>query len=252
MLSSAEQEMSPILHYATEHAGLLSATLYACLATYTAEEPLELVRDVEGEHGFEAWRNLVQNHEPKTSRLKAMWLQKLMPADFKGDEAAYARKFRQWERDCRTYQKLIGGGLDVDIKIHLLVEGAPPGLREYLHLQADLYRRSYERLRAIIVNWLQAKHAWFTDSGGVRPMEIDRVKPDAKVTEAITAQCRNDLNGTCNRGSRCRYVHDERLKLKAQESQISRERKGKRKRRWKLDCATDAVMARAKVTERQR
>ena len=42
LLNLAEQEMSPILHYATEHAGLLSATLYACPATYTAEEPLEL------------------------------------------------------------------------------------------------------------------------------------------------------------------------------------------------------------------
>jgi len=133
--------------------------LYAALASYCRGLPLQMVRAAEAGNGWEAWRALNQEYEPRLAARKLAMLTSMLSPDL-GTEKNCLEKFMQWERELKKNESVIGISLPEDLRIAVAMQRLPSALKQHVQLHAADIGGSYERFRVVLVSYLQARRQW--------------------------------------------------------------------------------------------
>ena len=144
----------------------LSAQFYAALAQFCEGESLDIVRNVDGTNGWEAWRLLSREYDPTGSGRRRTVLSSILrprSCDDKDLRSAIPRR----ETKVRVYnrkQGMTGGAiLDDDIMTSVLVDLTKGKLRE--HLELNLARlTSYTLVKTEIDTYLEKKTTDIVDN----------------------------------------------------------------------------------------
>ena len=104
MQLAAEQDVEvPIQTEVEWHA--LQVQLYVVLASYLSGSALKIHESIPERNGFEAWRRLVREHEPKLVHQKlVLWERILNPPFTKSDDdQTFLHGLTVWESDVQKY-----------------------------------------------------------------------------------------------------------------------------------------------------
>eukprot|EP00928_Gymnodinium_smaydae_P089178 TRINITY_DN73179_c0_g1_i1.p1 TRINITY_DN73179_c0_g1~~TRINITY_DN73179_c0_g1_i1.p1 ORF type:complete len:456 (+),score=40.33 TRINITY_DN73179_c0_g1_i1:77-1444(+) len=113
-------------------------------------EPLGLVRGdslqliLDTSSGFEAWRQLVLEHEKLTGGRKLLKIEDLLHPQF-GSREVWRRSWREWEREMTRCASQIGVRIPDDLKIAIVRHRAPDELRQRLRVTAAQYEGNYNK-----------------------------------------------------------------------------------------------------------
>jgi len=175
-LQEAEVRDQPIV--VPEQLVRLGGFLYAALVTSTSGVATQIIRSVSAFNGWEAWRLLVAEYEPKLTSRRLALLTHLLEPDF-GSETECLQRYLAWEREAAHCESVVGAQLSEKIKIAVVMRKAPQALQRHLQLHAAEVGGSFERFRAAFLGFLQARRTWASadaSAGGTFvPMEIDQL-----------------------------------------------------------------------------
>ena len=137
---------------------------YAVLAQLCDGEALDLIQNVIGSDGWEAYRVLSRRFDPQgAGRRRNIMSQLLQPGSY--DPQALNSAIARWEEKIRIYERRSGSKLPDDIKSSILTEMTKGPLREHLILNAAKLK-SYEGVREEIQCYLENRQ-------NAEPMSMD-------------------------------------------------------------------------------
>ena len=167
LMERAERATSPVLNAtlgATELA--CSTQLYYMLVMLCKTTALTRVVNAGPQEVSEAWRLLVQYHEPSSLTRSAGLLQELLNFSFEGEIAA---RLAQFDRDIDRYEKASGETFPTNIRIGVTLRMMPDGpLKQHLVLNSARLT-TWEGLKAEIDNVRRAQAA---ASNTPQPMDL--------------------------------------------------------------------------------
>ena len=150
----------------------MSCQLFYILAMLLKGRALTIVQRAPEQAGFEAWRMLCIEFEPRLpARFQGM-LQSILSPSIEGDQvtAIYA-----WEKKCEEYEKQSGEKIGEQIRMAVLISHLVSArLRTHLSLQAARLA-TYGAMRKEAVDFLRSQAA-FIDDGGSRPMDLSALE----------------------------------------------------------------------------
>ena len=160
-----------------------SRELYALLASFMRGRPLKILRNVPSSTGYEAWRQLMLEMQPRTRQRQLALMTQLnnMTFDMKKSLNEQLGKFDEVVREC---ERISGSTYPEDLKVSTLVNAAPGPLQVQLHmsLRADT---TYNELKEKVLAYERSTTKWQAASGlqfpavatndTATPMEIDAV-----------------------------------------------------------------------------
>ena len=151
----------------TEAERRLSVQLFYVLALTCKGKSLQVVRRVPEGFGFEAWKQLCREFEPRLpSRFQGM-LQALLSPTTTDDPA---QTIYQWESRVKVYEEQSGDEVSENIKLAVLQKYRCDGeLARHLNLQSGRLT-TYELARKEAINYLRAKQTW--TPGTADPMDL--------------------------------------------------------------------------------
>ena len=159
----------------------ISSQLYSVLAQLCDGESSDIVRNVDGQNGFEAWRLISRKYDPAGSgRRRTVLSNILKPGDFSLEDLTSA--ISKWETRVRQYDRRAQAqgdqGLPDDVLSSILVEMTRGKLKEHLELN---YARlnNYEVVKKEIEAYVEKK------------AEKDDDKMDLSQFDASNIVCRN-------------------------------------------------------------
>ena len=86
------------------------------MASLTQGRSLRLLRTVDQANGFEAWRVIVREWEPRVLSRRLAVLRRLLHPIF-GTEDVFMDSLLDWEADVRRFEALIGRSMEVLIRM---------------------------------------------------------------------------------------------------------------------------------------
>ena len=167
-----------------------STLLYSVLASSIKADLKSLAIMLRGtRNGFELWRQLVQELEPSSNQRRLAMTQQIYKAPQlqNKSERQFAGALREWEASIRELeeQPTTQGGskkFDEDMKIAILLENCPSGLRTHLSTSSGV--TSYKELRDTVETYLRNRGVWNIGDAGLSsdppppppvPMEIGAI-----------------------------------------------------------------------------
>ena len=172
LLTAAEQSADPIADQADETRRRLQHVLYAVMASLLTGKCLKQLQVVPDQNGFEAWRLLVAEMEPRLIQHRLGMLNRLMSVDLSGTDDVFKERLSSWERDIAEYERLTTKHFDPELKMAVVLQRAPDGLRQHLQLSAHTFGNDWDRMRNVIEMYLQTRRVWQSGQGPA-PMEVD-------------------------------------------------------------------------------
>ena len=152
---------------------MLQVLLYSVLTSYVVGEALTLVQQTSKKNGFEAWRRIVGEYEPRVAQRRLGLLSSLLyEPDFGKSVEEFLHKWRLWELSVANYEAMVGKVLDPELKVAAIVNFAPSEVQLHLRLNAAEYEENYDRLKSTLEGYLQSRRTWTTREPDVQPMEI--------------------------------------------------------------------------------
>jgi hypothetical protein len=164
LLTHAENSMEPIPQQTTELQEL-QLMLYTVLASYLQEEDLQLLQAVPSQNGFEAWRQLVEDKEPRIAYRRLSMMGDLI-RPYLADSVTFLANFLRWEASVREYEKVSGKTFDRELMLAIIATRCPEEMRRHLKLNASAYGADFEKLRQIVLAYCKA------NKNDVAPMEV--------------------------------------------------------------------------------
>ena len=148
--------------------------LYAILAGLLEARDLTALRLVPNRNGYEAWRLLVKQYEPKSEARHLVLLQKVMEAGVLQQATAdgYEQAIMEWKELTKKYEEAAGVVLQDPVKKAVVVKYAPPELKQHLLLNADRYPSSDAILDAVHAYLLNRRGF---DASGPAPMDVSAI-----------------------------------------------------------------------------
>ena len=152
----------------TEVERQLSIQLFYVLALTCRGKALQVVRRVPAWFGFEAWKQLCREFEPRLpSRFQGM-LQALLSPTRMDDRV---QTVCQWESRVKVHEEQSGDKVSENIKLAVLQKYLCDGeLAHQLNVQSARLT-TYSLARKETINYLRAKQTW-TASGSSDPMDL--------------------------------------------------------------------------------
>ena len=118
--------------------GRLCDVLLVILSTQLEGPALRQLQLVPDRNGFEAWRRLCLELEPRAAHRKLQTLDKLLhPSLVTTSAGAFLDTWRSWEKDILDYEELSGRQFDKEVQSAILVRHVPDELRRHLQLSAS-------------------------------------------------------------------------------------------------------------------
>ncbi|CAE8609616.1 unnamed protein product, partial [Polarella glacialis] len=114
--------------------------------------------------GFELWRRLAAEYEPKSSNKALSWLRTLSNPTFPKAEAEFSSALHEWENEINAYESETGKIFDVELKVSILNDVAPNSLKAQIAMHAETMD-NYDSLREYVENYLKAKRLWTKSAG---------------------------------------------------------------------------------------
>ena len=142
--------------------------VYYFLTSACKGEAFDIVRNVAGTCGAEAWRKLCKRFGAKTRGRKVVLLRKCVnPPRIKKltDAPAFIEK---WENDVRRLRADYQEGLSDGVKCGILLEMVPSNVTEFM-TQRMGEEDTYEDTKEMVLRYVQTK----ADFGGPSPMDVD-------------------------------------------------------------------------------
>ena len=131
------------------------------------------MRGQEHRNGFEIWRQLVREYEPRAANRNLAVLRNLL--NWKFDEAGYEVSWLKFEQAIEEYKKLTHEEFPPKFKVAIVMAGLPDTLRKHLELTIDS-EDDYSALRERIQTWIQTQINWGAgDKDGQVSMDVDYV-----------------------------------------------------------------------------
>ncbi|CAE8619652.1 unnamed protein product [Polarella glacialis] len=198
LLEVAAASLVPIKTQTDDDMKHMQHIIFAVLSSYLQSSSFSLIQAVKARNGFEAWRALCKEFEPKTAQRKLSMLSHLlMNPDFGETDEEFLVKWRQWKADIDAYESFVGKPFDTDLMIAVMLNFTPWEMRRHLQFNAAQYEDSYQRLEDLVISYLQSKQLWTDleeeheahDRRGRRPMEVDEIEATVqRLTENQDAQ----------------------------------------------------------------
>ena len=117
LLNAAEQSADPIADQADETRRRLQHVLYAAMASLLTGKCLKQLQVVPDRSGFEAWRLLVAEMEPRLIQHRLGMLNRLTSVDLSGSDDVFKERLSSWERDIAEYERLTTKHFDPELKM---------------------------------------------------------------------------------------------------------------------------------------
>ena len=136
------------------------------------QEAMNIVRNVDGENGMEAWRRICKRFGPKTKG-KRLYLTRACVNPKKCVKLTDTLSaIEKWERDVRRLASDYKEELSDGLKAAILLELAPSEITDFLShkLGED---DTYESTKGHIVRYVDTR----ADFGGLKPMDLSLVNP---------------------------------------------------------------------------
>ena len=154
-----------------------SVLLYAMLASLTTGKAKLIIKGLRNRrNGFEGWRLLCEEYEPKSDSRRLALVNEIMEAKvLKGkSNSQFAAALMTWEDLIDNYEKLGGTLFDAEIKRALLLANAPEQIA--IHLQVNPQASdTYQHMREAIESYLQRRGEWTTGDGDNDAMDIGAI-----------------------------------------------------------------------------
>jgi len=145
--------------------------LYGILGDYVQGKGLTLIQSVGYRGGFEAWRRLCKEYQPRGPTRKVLWKSQLLRVDLSGPENAFEQRLQKWEKDVRDFETQTGGSIGQDDKCGVLLMSAPPSLSTILQLTPACIE-DWTLMRFLADDYFQKSRQYSTE-GGTIPMEFN-------------------------------------------------------------------------------
>ncbi|CAE7197298.1 RE1 [Symbiodinium sp. CCMP2592] len=171
---------------ATTHpdAARRSRELYAILASFIRNRPLKILRNVAGSNGYEAWRQLMLEMQPKTRQKQLALMTQLNNMTF-DPKRSLNEQLGKFDEVVREYERISGTTYPDDLRVSTLVSAAPGPLQVQLHM-ALTPTTTYNELKEKVLAYERSTTKWHASSGlqfpavtattdTSGPMEIDVV-----------------------------------------------------------------------------
>jgi hypothetical protein len=180
-LEAAEISLDPIPEQEDGERRNLSTLVFAVLASILSGRCLRILQSLRRRNGFEAWRLLCLEFEPKIAQRRFGMLQSIMSPNLGQTDQDFENKFAEWKAEVSRYEDYIGKELDQDIKIAVLLRQAPAALRMHLQINSNAFENSFAQLESVIQSYIQSRKLWnAAGDKGHKPMEVDWVGKGGK------------------------------------------------------------------------
>lgn len=113
-----------------------SALLYNILVQVMTGSALATIQLVEHANGFECWRRLLREFEPKEPARVAAMLAALTCPSWTGAVVGFEQELKTWELGVRRYEKLTGCRVAEQLLCAIVAKYAPPAVKAYLRIEA--------------------------------------------------------------------------------------------------------------------
>ena len=153
----------------------LGRILYLVLAQSLKGRPLDLLKTVSKSNGFEAYRILIQEYEPKTKNRTLGMLQSIMSPLFGKDPTQFMIDLVKWENEIREYCGLSGKTFDDDLKVALVTERAPAEIKLHIQINSGAIA-DYDMLRELIRSYFQASEKYKQSTANPDRMDVGAIK----------------------------------------------------------------------------
>ena len=170
-----------------------SKQLYSILIGSLRGRPLRILKGVAGRNGFEKWRQLLSQYQPRTRARSISMLSALMNFPQFNKSQTIIEQIQGFERLRNEYRRSSGVDLADDVSLSILVRCLPKALQQHVQLQLR-ENSSYSTIRAMVVAYKQTTSSWtdkriysevgialgsvnsYGNPGGATPMEVDAVQ----------------------------------------------------------------------------
>ena len=170
-----------------------SKQLYSILIGSLRGRPLRILKGVNGRNGFEAWRQLLSQYQPRTRARSISMLSALMNFPVFNKAQTIIEQIQGFERLRNEYRRSSGVDLADDVSLSILVRCLPKALQQHVQLQLK-EDSTYNTVRSMVVAYEQTTSSWtdkriysevgvalgsvgsYNNPGGAAPMEIDAVQ----------------------------------------------------------------------------
>ena len=162
-----------------------SMKFYSILASYTKNKPLRVIKSMTDYNGLEAWRNLIQEHEPYTRGRGLALLNKVFNHKF-DNKKTHLENLVAFEEAIENYETAANDVMSDDVKVSVVMNNMEGAVRQHLLLTVDS-KTKFENIRQFLVIYEQTVR-WTTtdlinsgkDHGGQADMDVSRVKGKGK------------------------------------------------------------------------
>ena len=194
----------------SDDAMALSNKLYAVLTTMLRERPLQLLRSVPNNNGFEAWRVLHTTLAP-TSKTRALALLGAISQYPNMSQGNLLEQLLKMEDLFEKYEQAV--------KPALLLRVLPQSVKS--HLTVSITDESTcDQMREVILRWERSSQKWCSqivtgsvqfknqpsDDGGLAPMDVDRVKASGAIKARVAFRAKVARVKTGNRRVRAMAI----------------------------------------------
>ena len=169
----------------TEEGKAQARKLHSILTSYTKGRPLRTIKQVASENGFEAWRMLVEEHQPHTRARSLQLLNSVLNHKFDAKKSTQENLLK-FEEMIEQYERASGSIMDDDLKVSVVLGGTDGAVRQHLLLNQKETSK-YGTLRQYLLSYEQATR-WTTtdlinsgrDHQGQADMDISRIEDKGK------------------------------------------------------------------------
>ena len=161
-----------------------SMKFYSILASYTKNKPLRVRKSMTDYKGLEAWRNLIQEHEPYTRGRGLALLNKVLNHKF-DNKKTHLENLVAFEEAIENYETAANDVMSDDVKVSIVMNNMEGAVRQHLLSTVDS-KTKFENIRQFLVTYEQTVRWTTTDlinsgkDGGLADMDVSRVKGKGK------------------------------------------------------------------------
>ena len=148
MVQAAEHPV--VIQLVPQNLRQASSFIFAELLGSSSGVQMEIVLEVDGRNGFEAWRRLVCEMERDTVNRKLAIIESLSRPDFGDDLRDWRQRWKRWEREVKHYLPQVGGSLNDPMRIAIVRQRTPCELQKHLKLNAMQYGEKYNAFHDLI------------------------------------------------------------------------------------------------------
>ena len=133
--------------------------LYSILIGSLKGKPLRILKGVSNRNGFEAWRQLLAQYQPRTRARSISLLSALMNFPVFNKSQTILEQVQGFERLRAEYRKSSGVDLADDVSLSILVRCLPKHLQQHMQLQLT-ESSTYGSIRSLVIAYEQTTSSW--------------------------------------------------------------------------------------------